>query len=484
MIRPPSLRESWQSPTLMTWLSQVVRLAGLAVLLPLVLSNFPSAEVSAWLLFSALASLQAIVDFGFGATFSREIAYGFAGRSLVDGIRPDAGVATGHDGDDADWSKIGTAVASMFWIYRRIALAAAILFALAGTWAAWGPVERVADPRQAWIAWACVVVAIAVGMVGNGYAAFLVGANRIASQKRLEALVAGCTLLLQVAAVLAGFGLLGLVATTQAGVIAGVAANRALANRVAAGRLPRGASGRPDARMVRAMWPAAWRTAVGTLLSAGISQGLGIAAANLFQATQAASVQLGLRVMQVLNQFAQAPYYSRIPELNRLRATGRTSSLLRAAGESMRKSLWILALGGVLLGACVPWLLDAIHSRTPFPAQAFWSLLLLAVFAERVGAMHVQLLLTRNLAIAHKANGGTAIAWLAALAMLLPYAGTIAIPLSMLLAYAGFYAPFSILRSHRELEGAGGLRFEARTSIPPAIAVLAYAALTMPWRPT
>ena len=68
----------------MTWIALTVRLAGFAVLLPLVLRYFSVEEVTLWLLFSTIASFQFLADFGFGQTFSREIAYGFVGRSLVD----------------------------------------------------------------------------------------------------------------------------------------------------------------------------------------------------------------------------------------------------------------------------------------------------------------------------------------------------------------------------------------------------------------
>src|SRR3546814_4623965 len=71
----------------------------------------------------AIASLHIILDFGFSPTFSREIAYGFAGRSLTARKRT---VPPSKPGDgnhtEADWSIISSATRTMVWLYRRIAI--------------------------------------------------------------------------------------------------------------------------------------------------------------------------------------------------------------------------------------------------------------------------------------------------------------------------------------------------------------------------
>src|SRR3546814_13825419 len=107
----------------------------------------------------------------------------------------------------------------MVWLYRRIAITTFLLMATFGTWAAWHPVGRIPDPPHAWVAWATVVMATTVCIHGNSYAAFLIGTNSIALQKRWEAMVSAVSLAAQGITILAGLGLLGLVLTAQAGLI-------------------------------------------------------------------------------------------------------------------------------------------------------------------------------------------------------------------------------------------------------------------------
>lgn len=472
----------WRSATSMTWLALAVRLCGFTVLLPLVLADLSDAEVSVWLLFSAIASFQAILDFGFGPTFSREISYGFAGHSMaaqtaVESVEDDNDTPKG----EADWTVISSATGTMSWLYRRIALATLLLLAIIGTWVSWTPIKRVSDPEHAWLAWTCVVLTTTVAIYGNTYSAFLIGANRIALQKRWEAVTSAASLIAQATAILAGAGLLGLVLASQAGLIIQVLVNRILAFRVSEGKIASPVRATSRGLLIEAMWPAAWRTAAGTVMSLGVSQGMAIAMANMLAAAEAASVQLALRLMQLISQISQAPFYTRIPELNRIRAAARSSLLANVAAKAMRTSLWIFVVGALLVDLVVRHALALVGSHMEFPGTAFWLILTFAVFFERFGAMHVHLLLTGNRAIAHFANGATAAAWIIGLVLLFPKLGMLALPVSMLIAYAGFYAVLAAFFSHSELDAGGAWNFERRTSLTPFLAVLLYALLAWPW---
>src|SRR3546814_20193400 len=113
---------AWRSATVMTWLALTAKLGGVAVVLPLALANLSDAEISVWLLFSAIASLHIILDFGFSPTFSREIAYGFAGRSLTARTRPVPPSQPGAGNHpEAAWSTISSATRTPVRLSRRIA---------------------------------------------------------------------------------------------------------------------------------------------------------------------------------------------------------------------------------------------------------------------------------------------------------------------------------------------------------------------------
>src|SRR3546814_12668360 len=108
------------------------------------------------------------------------------------------------------------------------------------------------------------------------------------------------------------------------------------------------------------MWPATWRTAVGSVMSVGLSQGMSVAAANMLTAAEAAGVQIALRIMQIISQISQALFYTRIPQFNRAQAASVSTHLTDAAVIAMRNSLWIFVAGALLADLALSPLLALI----------------------------------------------------------------------------------------------------------------------------
>ena len=199
-----------------------------------------------------------------------------------------------------------------------------------------------------------------------------------------------------------------------------------------------------DKRLLGAMWPAAWRTAIGSFTSIGVSRGMAITMANLLVASEAATVLLALRIIQTISQISNVPFYVKLPELNRLRASRQISLLAKRSVKFMQTSLFLYGIGAILVDLVARQLFAYIGSQTQFPDHLFWLTLTSAVFVERFGGMHIQLLLTSNTVIAHVANGVTGAIWIVGLFILFPIMGALALPVSMLIAYAGFYGWYSV----------------------------------------
>lgn len=463
-----------KSPSAMTWAAQAVRMGGFLLVLPAAVRWLPSGDVSVWLLLATITSYQLIFDFGITPTFSREFAYGFAGGSLVQpGRADDTGAAVDREGPN--WLAIGKSVSALRWIYRRLSAAYCLLMLVFGTWAILGPIQRMANPIEGWIAWLVVLLASPVSMYGNVYSSILTGANRIHLIKRWELLTTGISLGLQMVMLHLGCGIVGVVLAAQAGALAFVVARRRLADQATTGLVasPRAAS--VEKAVVAALWPASWRTAIGALMSYGVVQGIVIAAANVLAVQEAVAVQLATRIMQTISQISQVPFYSTLPVLNGLRARRTIDALLATATVSMRRSLLVFVIGCIATDLAVRPLLAATGGGETFPGHAYWLLLAFAYFFERVGAMHVNLLLTDNKAISHIANGVASIVWIAVLLSLWSSCGALAIPSGMLVAYAGFYAPWSAWMSHHDLMRRASWRTEARSSLLAFALLAAYA---------
>lgn len=455
------------SPTLMTWGSFALRSISMVVVLPLLLTRLDTNEISLWYLFLSIAGLQSLMDVGFSPTFSRVIAYAMGGADVSQLQRP---LAKGGGANKETLKKI---IVSMRFVYVRIAVAWFCFITIIGTFFVIRPVSLMEDPTEAWVAWTIMVVCSYMIMWGSVYSAYLQGINQVALLRRWEMAFAAGGMVSSVVVLLAGGGLLSLVLVSQAWQVASVVRNRMLVKTIEGAQRIQVREDSRDSRVMAAVWPSAWRSGVGILMSYGLIQVSGIFYAQVATASQAAMYFLALRLIQVVSQFSQAPFYSKLPIMARHYAVGKRQELLKMASRGMALAFWSFAAGFLGLGLLADSVLSVIGSNVAFPPQLLWSILGLALYAERYGAMHIQLYSLTNRIVWHKANGIMGIILIICVLVSFDSFGVYAFPIGILVGYAGFYAWYSALHSYREF----GMRFvgyEAATSFPPLVCMLLY----------
>ena len=450
---------------MMTWASFAARTLSLVLVLPLVLRSFSAEQITVWYLLSSLVALQFLIDLGFTSTFTRIVAYAMGGAKELSAFM--AGTATPST-SGPNWPLLTAIYSCMRTIYARLGWALLLVLGLGGTAALLRPVGRLDDPLSGWISWGVVLVTTVVSFRANVYAAFLQGTNHVALTRRWEAMFSIASILCSFVTLLLNGGLLALVVVHQIWMVLTAFRNYRLAGVVMEGRYRNIPPARMQPEVVAVVWPAAWRSAVASLMSFGLIHLSGIVAGQHKDSVQAASYLLGLRLMQMVNSIAQAPFYSKLPAFGQMFARGENARLVQSVSRSMRLAHWSFVIPFAVGGLAGPKMLALIHSQTPFPSSLLWGLLGAAFLIERYGAMHIQLFSLTNKILSHVANGvsgglALGIAW-----YLYPRLGMPALPLAMAIGYALFYAWYCPVLSYR----AFGLRFPAfefRTMLPPAV---------------
>ena len=458
----------WHSPTLTTWGSLAVRLGGVVVVLPLVLRHFAPPEIAVWQLFASVFMLTLMLDFGMSPTLSRMLAFARGGLPLAamgDLRNRSAATATAPPSLNPDAARQLAArlFSSMRWLYPRLALAAVLLMAALGSLALRSAVGQTASPMLTWAAWAMVLTGAYVSFCANAYVAGLQGMDNVAALRRWEMVVGLGQIGSCLGVLLAGGGLLALVTTYQVWAGLNLLGLRAMM----AKQHPALAAGRAvyDAEVVRALWPATWRSGLGVLLSQGIIQASGVVYSQLAPAAQVASYLLALRVVTTISQFSAAPFYSKLPRLATLHARGERTEELALAARGMALAQWSLVAGIVAVALGAHTVLERIHSAIAFVSPDVWAVMGLAFFVERFGAMHLQLYSLTNHIVWHIANAVTGVLMIGLSVLLYPFLGLIALPAGMLMAYAGFYSIYAFRKSS-ELFGFSFIAFEKKVSLP------------------
>lgn len=443
------------SATLMTWGNLAVKTASFALIMPLALSRLPQQDTTLYLLLLNLLGLLMIVDMGFGPTFSRLFTFAGSGvpiEQLGPNMNPNRSSTQAES--KADVAAIAALVQASGRIYVWLSIAGVLLIGLFGTSAVIKLAENSANPTNSYLAWGILLAMLPCSVQLNKYGAMAQGLGHVAQWQRQQMWFSLTTAALSVFILLLAPSVLLLVFAIMGTAMLNLLFSRSVVNqfireRCGSETLPTISNSKEFTKIWVILWPAAWRSGLGILLSAGIVQGSGVVVTHLTEPIVAGSYLLALHLMRGINMFAQSPFYSRLPELGKLYAQGQKTALLLLAQGAMRKAYIVFLLGWIGFGLSGDFLLQAIGSKMVFPSPLLWLLLGLGTLAERYGAMHMQLYSLSHKIIWHRANGVTGLMILGLAFILVPIYGVNGMVLAILLANVSFYCWYSAIHSYR-----------------------------------
>jgi len=462
------LKTLWQSPTLMTWGSFLAKTLSLVVVLPLILTRLGVEEISLWYLFATIIGFQLLVDVGFSPTFSRVIAYAMGGAGVKDLRRPD-GTCSGKP----NWSTLEQICSTMQAIYLRLSLLWLFVLASLGTLSLIRPVSIAPDTPAAWYAWFFIIVTSTISFYGNIYNSYLQGINQVALLRRWEIFSSLGAIATSFIVLIFGGKLLSLVVANQTWQILNVYRNRFLSNMVEKGRFKSFSAKTYSKYVLNAVWPSAWRSGLGIIMTYGLIQASGIIYAQIGDVTSVATYLLGLRFIQTISTFSQAPFYSRLPLLARLYAEGKTKKLVLQAQKGMIFSFWSFTIGFIGLGLTGTPLLKYLKSNADFPSFQLWVFLGLAFFLQRYGAMNIQLYSLTNHIIWHISNGISGAIFIILSIVLFNFIDIYAFPIALLIGYMCFHVWYPAILSHK-LFSLKFPTFEIKILLFPLLAIISF----------
>jgi len=469
------LKFAWHSPTIMTWGSFLSRSLNLVLVTPLILSRFSTADISLWFIFSTIIGIQMLVDMGFSPTFTRVIAYAMGGASHEEltGFREPKSTLNKRP---PNWDTVERIFATMSSVYSVLTIFLVLLFCIVGSFSLLKPISHVSDTFAAWICWIIIIVTSALNLKFTSFSSYLQGTNNIALLRRWETYISLCSILSNYLVLIFGGKLLELVLSHQAWRVINILANRHISFAANDERLKYFKNKGKDSIVLKAVWPSTWRSGLGIFMSRGLIDVSGIVYANLAATPLVATYLLGLRLITFVSTFSQAPFYSKLPVLSRLRASGDLFIQVTVAKKSMRYAYWCFVIAFSILGIIGPRILFLLNSHAEFPDGVLWSILGLAFFVERYGAMHIQLYSTSNHIIWHKANGISGLLYALLSGLSYNVLGIYAFPVSLLISYIAFYCWYSASHSYKMLE-TDFWDYEKSTSIMPTVVLLIFCCL-------
>lgn len=455
-----AFKKLWNSPTFTTWASFVVRVGGLMLLTPLILTKFSPEEISLWYLFSSIIGLTVLLDLGFAPTLARIVAFAYAGAEQVHQFKTPSQTRLGRS--EPNWMLVSRIHRTSGLIYLVLAFGLGLALATVGSAAIYRPIVGLSNPPAGWWAWLFLCVGGVVTFYGTRYSSLLTGLDRVAEVNRSTTISTALAIVCSAIVVILGGGLAVLVLTYQS-----ILVIRVLLFRNQVLRIKQLASFRSplnlgyDREVLSAAWQPSWRSALIVAGSTGVANATGLIYAQIYDSRLLADFLFTLRVFQVITTFSQAPFYSRLPLFARLRAEGRLGDLGRECSRRLEISLYVFLAASLGVGIFANAALSLIDAKALLITGPFWSALVVVYFMERHHAMHAQIYCTTNHIPFHFTASVSGLFCALLLFALAPRVGIWAFPISLGVSNAVLNNWWSVYLSMRSLPSGERARFRS-----------------------
>jgi hypothetical protein len=362
----------WNSPTFTTWGKFLVQSLSLFAVTPLLLTRFDETEVAAWYLFSSLNFFGNIISMRLGLTFSRMFAFAMGGAS---NLAPIQGKREQENGGEPNWEAFGRAYGTIGSLNLGIGWVN-VLIALAMGWYGLSNILEGYDSiARIWAAFGLMQMIALLGFIFQRYAIALQGMNYVALSNRWQMIFSILSICVGCVALSLGADILILVLVMQPLAVLGLLLNRFLLRRVEGGRVLELKAYGFDREVFVWAWPPVWKGFVKQFGVMGGVQLTTILYTGIGSKADVASYLFAVRMMTTLNQVAQAPMHSVHPLMSKLRAVGDLLALRSLIRKRMGISLALIALGVLVGGLLLPFLMTYIGSSVAFMSLELWLLL-------------------------------------------------------------------------------------------------------------
>lgn len=328
------------------YLAQLMSLAGGILLLPLLVLHLSSEEVGLWFVFLTMVSLAQLIELGLQPTLARSAAYVYSG---VDDLHSE-GLRNAVAGAAVDMSLLRRLVHAGRRAYRVVGLTVALLlFVVGGSYVAHLQATNAASIHGALPAWLTYAGGFVISAYFGYYNAFLLGRGDLVQNNKVVVATKGSFFVFGAAAVMLGFGLVGLGAASLLSCVT----SRVLARHYyLSGRHSLDSHQAPAKHatsLMAALWPNAWKLSVVQLGSFLIVRANTLVASTFMGLALVASYGLTVQLLLVLSGVASLLVTLQLPRMNAAQVRSDRARLQRAFGLAVVSSWILFVIGAVVL---------------------------------------------------------------------------------------------------------------------------------------
>jgi len=388
-------RQITRGDLLWGYVAQALNLGGGLLLLPISARCLSPDDLGLWFVFMALASLAQLLELGFQPTLARNVSYVYAGASKLTrtGV-PEAAPA----GAPVDMLLLGGLMWAARSVYRAVAGLAGVVMLLAGSLYITTLLTPAQDATRSLLAWITFSLGAIISFYFGYINGFLQGRGDVTHSSKVTAFTRGSLVVFSIAALLLGYGLLGLgIASLLSATIGRISAHHYFKKDPLVERLRdvrHTAESKKDILMT--LWYNAGRLGVVQIGAFLIQRGNVLIAASFVGLAASGSYGITVNVLMALSGMASVICQLQLPHLAALQAAQNRKQAAEVLGETFLMS-WLFFLAGLIfVVAAGNDLLSLIGSKNHLLSRPLCLLLGVILLLEMTHSISASYLTTLN----------------------------------------------------------------------------------------
>ena len=376
-----------------TLLATFFKIGAGVLLFPFILRMLPAEKVGVWTIFTTIAQLTYLFDFGFNTSFARNVSYVFSGVKTL----KKEGYDVVDDVESVDYGLLAGTIRAMRYFYSRMAIVLFVLFAVVGTIYIHSLMtEYSGDVREVYVAWIVVVVINCYNLYTLYYESLLNGRGLV---KRVHQIIfAGNVvyILFAIVLIMMGGGLVAIVSSQAISVLlVRFLSKRAFFTKDIVENL-RIAEGDDYKKILSAITPNAVKVGL-TSLGGFIINKSSIFIGSLFVSLELmASYGITLQLLVVIGMMGGIVSRVYMPKVFQWRVEGRVDLVKKMFYASSVVMFVVFVLSGVIIVLWGDWMLGVLKSGTMLLPTGLLILVWVQHYLEYNHANAAQYLLARN----------------------------------------------------------------------------------------
>lgn len=379
---------------LWNYIATFLKIGSSAFLLPFILKTMPAEMVGIWIVFMTVNAFAVLMDFGFNQNFARNITYIFSGvKTLkVNGVENVI-----NNNLSVDYGLLKGAIASMKWIYLRIAIILLLCLSSLGTYYIHILLQNyTGEHQEIYIAWSLLCIIVTYNLYTLYYDSLLQGKGLVKKSKQI--LIVGNIVYIIAAIILliSGYGLIAIIsAQVLSIVIIRWLSYRSFFTKNINQYLK---SSIPVSRqeILKAIYPNTLKIGLTSLGSFLVQRAAIIIGSLYLPLSKIASYGITMQLLAIIANLATIYISTYYPKIIQLRVARNNQALKEHYITGQLLLLLTYIIGGVALLLLGEWALSIIESKTQMMPIAIVSIAIIISFLEKNHSTSGWILLTNN----------------------------------------------------------------------------------------